>query len=301
VNETERPPIVVPPVVSPPPGESGPPASGPEKGNWLKSLGPVGVFLVAAGKWLVAGLKLLKGAKFLVTGLSMLLSVWVYAQWYGWSFGVGFVLSILVHELGHVFFAWRQGVPVTAPLFIPGMGALIVQKRGAQSAFGEALIGIGGPLFGALAALACWGIYAMTGNGLFLALAYTGFFVNLFNLAPIFPLDGGWITACLSPYVVIVGYVLLIAAAVTGTIRNPMIYILAIMSIPYAWNMIRRGTMDPEGGKVTTGKQRWGMGVAYMALAGFLAWAMGHTHYSDRRLQEHIQKPRAVAMNGERG
>lgn len=261
-----------------------------------KALAPLGALFLAFGKFLLPAFQLLKGAKFLVTGLSMVASIWVYAQMYGYPFAIGFVLSILVHEMGHVFFAWREGVPVTAPLFIPGFGALILQKRSAKSAYAEALIGIGGPLFGTGAALVCWGLHAYTGNGLFLALAFTGFFLNLFNMAPVYPLDGGWIMACLSPYILIGGYVLVIAAAVTGFLNNPLIYLLIIISIPRVWSMIRHGHADPPEAIPTTKRQRMGMGVAYVCLVSFLAWGMAHAHHSDDALKQRVdEQPSRVA------
>lgn len=275
----------------PPPREPGP-VSG-----IAKVLAPLGALFLAFGKFLLPLIQLLKGAKFLVTGLSMVVSVWVYAQMYGYPFAIGFVLSILVHEMGHVYFAWREGVPVTAPLFLPGFGALILQKRSAKSAYAEALIGIGGPLFGTFAALVCWGLFAVTGNGLFLALAFTGFLINLFNMAPVYPLDGGWIMASISPYILIGGYALVFLGAITGFLNNPLIYLLIIISIPRVWSMVRRGHADPAEGIPTTKQQRLGMGIAYVSLTAFLAWGMAHTHHNDRALQERLNdRPSHVAM-----
>ncbi|MGV3616967.1 MAG: site-2 protease family protein [Fimbriimonas sp.] len=284
------------PPVQVPPREKQAETSG-ETAGWRKALAPLAALGFGVWKFLLPAIQLLKGAKFLVTGLSMIVSVWVYAQMHGYPFAIGFVVSILVHEMGHVYFAWREGVPVTAPLFIPGFGALILQKRPAKSAYAEALIGIGGPVFGALAAVACWAIYFITGNDLFLALAFTGFLINLFNMAPVFPLDGGWIMAALSPWVLIGGYVLLITAAVTGFVRNPLIYLIVILAIPHVWSMLKRGTADPHGGVPTTRPQQIGMGVAYVALVGLLAWGMGQTHFSDKRLQERMREPKPLAMS----
>src|SRR5207253_8577684 len=132
-------------------------------GERLKRLGPIGAFLaLVAGKlkWLLALGKFMLPA--LKTGITMLVSIGYYSLLFGWPFAAGFVLCILVHELGHVFVAWRMGVPVSAPLFIPGMGALILQKRWARSAWDEALIGIGGPVAGTAAGLACWALSGVT-------------------------------------------------------------------------------------------------------------------------------------------
>jgi Zn-dependent protease len=179
--------------------------------------------------------------------------------------------------MGHVFVAWRMGVPVSAPVFIPGMGALILQKRRANSPWDVALIGIGGPVAGTLAGLVCLVAFQSTGSRLMLALAYTGFFINLFNLAPIFPLDGGWITGAISPRIWLVGIVGMIVAFATGRIHNPMILILLIMSAPRLWRGLTTGDVTPIGGVPTTPRQRMVMGVAYISLGGLLLWLMAST------------------------
>ncbi len=180
---------------------------GDNKPKWAKKLGPLGtalLFLLAKAKaaltFIIPILKFLKLGKVLLTSGTMLLSVWVYSLLFGWKFALGFVICIFVHEMGHVLAAMAYGVPVSAPVFIPGFGALILQKRGAKSAWIEAIIGIGGPIGGTISALACWAIYATTNNPLFLGLAYVAFFMNLFNMTPMFPLDGGWIVGAISPY-----------------------------------------------------------------------------------------------------
>jgi len=266
-----------PPVLEPPRQEtySNPP---PKSKTKLKGpLGAIGAFLAATWKFILPALKFLKGAKFLLTGLTMMASMWYYSLRFGWWFAFGLVICILIHELGHVLMSWQQGVPVSAPIFIPGLGALIVQKKWAQSALGEALIGIGGPMAGALAALGCWGLYFATGMGIFLGLAFFGFFLNLFNMLPIFPLDGGRIVGAVSPYLWLLGLVALVGMTVTGFIRNPFIWLIVIMSIPHLWDSLKRGTADPLGGQVTTKAQRVMMGVAYLGLSGLLLMGMAST------------------------
>jgi Zn-dependent protease len=263
---------------APPAGEAAPPPH-PGAQDWLKRLGPIGIFLAyLLGKAKYLALVLKFGLPALKTGGSMLISMVVYAQVFGWRFAVGFVLSILAHEMGHVYVAWRMGVPVTAPLFIPGFGALIVQKREARSAWDEALIGIGGPIAGTLAGLVCWAAYLLTRSPLMLALAYTGFLINLFNLAPIFPLDGGWITGAISPRIWLIGIVGMIVLFASGTVHNPFIILLVIMSIPRLWRGLKTGDVTPKGGVPTSPQQRLVMGLAYVTLCGLLVWLMAHTH-----------------------
>jgi Zn-dependent protease len=245
----------------------------------LRRLGPIGVGLAYLfGKLKYFSLALKFGLPALKTGGTMLISMWVYSQLFGWWFAVGFVLSILAHELGHVYVAWRMGVPVTAPIFIPGFGALILQKRRARSAWDEALIGIGGPVAGTLAGLVCLLMYYRTGSQLMLALADTGFFINLFNLAPIFPLDGGWITGAISPRIWLLGIVGMIGAFATGFVRNPLIIILLILSLPRLWRGLKTGDVTPKGGTPTTPQQRITMGLAYVALCGLLVGLMSKPH-----------------------
>jgi Zn-dependent protease len=263
-----------PPVELTPPVVKSPP---PDKGESLRRFGPIGVVLATVLKYVPFLLKF--GLIALKTGGTMLLSIGFYASLYGWWFAVGFVLCILVHELGHVFVAWRLGVPVSAPIFIPGMGALILQKGSARSAWDQALIGIGGPVGGTLAALVCLFAYRVTGSGLMLGLAYTGFFINLFNLAPVYPLDGGRITGAVSPRIWLIGIVGMMAAFLMGYVRNPMILLLLLMSLPQLWRGLTVGDAMLPGAKPTTPEQRITMGIAYVGLAGLLFWLMGYTHH----------------------
>ena len=263
-----------PPVLQPPVrhehGQQPPPSATKSRGP----LGAIGASLLAAFKFILPALK---GAKFLLTGLTMFASMWFYSLRFGWWFALLFVLGILIHELGHVAASAFLGVPVSAPIFLPGVGALIVQKKWAQSAWGEALIGIGGPLGGTLAGMTLWGIYLVTGSGMFLGAAFFTFAINLFNMIPMFPLDGGRIVGAVSPYLWLFGLIALVGMAVTGFVTNPMIWLIVIFSVPHVWSGLKRGTADPVGGQITTTSQRVIMGVAYLALSGFLFVAMSAT------------------------
>lgn len=170
----------------------------------LKNLGvKIVAGLVLLGKF---GLVLFKYAK---TSLSMLFMVVVYSQIFGWPFAVGFVLLIFVHEMGHVIAAKWLGMPVSAPLFIPFMGAFIALKQNPRDAWTEALMAYGGPLAGAIGATVCLAIGLITDNSLFLALAVATFVMNLFNMAPVPPLDGGRICAAVSTWCWLLGIVVL--------------------------------------------------------------------------------------------
>src|SRR6266566_8774576 len=167
-----------------------------------KALGPVAVVGIAIAKFFaklkVVLLPLLKFLPVLLkSGGTMLLMLWVYMQLWGWQFALGFVSLLLVHETGHLIVARKFGLKVGAPVFIPFMGAFIALKEAPRNAWIEAQVGIGGPLLGTAGAAMCDGLYLVSGYALFRALAYTGFLLNLFNLAPFGFLDGGRIVTAL--------------------------------------------------------------------------------------------------------
>jgi Zn-dependent protease len=145
----------------------------------------VGLFLLTKGKLLLFGLS--KGTTF----FSMLAAIGVYWTIYGWKFAIGFVLSIYVHEMGHVAAMARYGLAATAPMFIPGFGALIRMKQHPATPQEEARIGLAGPIWGFAAAAAWFLAYIATDSGYWAALTHVGAMINLFNLMPVWQLDGG--------------------------------------------------------------------------------------------------------------
>lgn len=152
-------------------------------------------------------LSLLKISKIAGPLISMMISVGAYALIYPWGFAVGFVLLLLVHELGHVIAAKRIGLPVSAPLFIPFVGALISMKKQPLDAKTEAYVAFGGPILGTLGATAVFIAAYYMDSPLLYSLAYIGFFLNLINLLPIHPLDGGRIATAVSRWLWLVGLV----------------------------------------------------------------------------------------------
>lgn len=130
--------------------------------------------------------------------LTMLLSVAAYTLIAPLEIALGVILLVLIHELGHVAAARRKGLPVSAPIFIPFIGAVVNMKRNPRDTATEAYIAMGGPLAGTVGATVTLGIGWWTESALFIVLAYVGFLINLLNLIPLFPLDGGKIAASLS-------------------------------------------------------------------------------------------------------
>ncbi|CAG7633168.1 site-2 protease family protein [Paenibacillus allorhizosphaerae] len=178
-----------------------------KKQNPFWYIGAAVMFILAKGKTL---LPLLKFGKVGGALISMLVSIWAYALVFPWGFSIGFVLLLFVHELGHVLAAKRKGLPVTAPVFIPFLGALINMKRHPRDAVTEAYMAYGGPLLGTIGATAVFiAAYAADGeiSKLLYSLAYVGFFLNLINLLPIHPLDGGRIATAVTRWLWLVGLV----------------------------------------------------------------------------------------------
>ena len=163
--------------------------------KWVGALGPVGLIL---WKFKTILLIVLSKGKLLLLGLTKLstlstmgLSLVFYWQIYGWWFAMGFLLSIYVHEIGHVWELRRFGIPASAPMFIPGIGAMVFLKAHPSTVGQDARVGLAGPIWGTTAALFCWVAYGITGNDLWKALARFGAWINLFNLVPVWQLDGG--------------------------------------------------------------------------------------------------------------
>ena len=146
----------------------------------------------------------------LKSGGTMVLMIWVYTMMWGWKFGVGFVLLLLVHECGHLLVAKKFGLKVGAPVFIPFMGAFIALKEAPKNAWIEACVGIGGPMLGSLGALLCNSLGEIFNAPIFLALAWFGYFLNLFNLTPVGMLDGGRIVSAMSRWLWIPGFAVLV-------------------------------------------------------------------------------------------
>ena len=164
------------------------------KARWTKRLGPfapIAFFLLKAKTFLFAILKF----KFL---FSFLAFFGVYWALFGWRFGLGFTLAILIHELGHYVAARRRGLKADLPLFIPGMGAYVRWYHEGVSVETLTAISLSGPLFGLFVALAFLGIASRIDSPLFLALAYAAAFLNLFNLVPVLGLDGAQATYSLN-------------------------------------------------------------------------------------------------------
>ena len=182
--------------------------------------------------------------KLFTTSASMLVSVAAYALIWGWRFAVGFVLLLFVHELGHVIQLRREGIPASAPLFIPFLGAVVSAKSLGGNALAEARVGLAGPVLGTAAALALIPVAEATGSDLIQALAFVGLFLNLFNLLPIVPLDGGRAMAAMAPWMWFVGFAGLVA--LTFARPNPILLLILLFGGMETW---RRWKQRRAGGE----------------------------------------------------
>ena len=190
---------------------------------------------------------------------------------------VGFVLLILFHELGHYAAAKQRNLDVGAPTFIPFVGAWIQLKEQPMDVETEAYVGIAGPVTGTVAAMACYYGAEYTHSQLLLALAYAGVMINLFNLIPLSPLDGGRITAIISPKVWWLGMPMLIGLFVMS--QSPMLLLIAILAIPHVMSTFRGGPHGlPARYYDVPLATRLSYGLYYLGLAAFLGIMSYETH-----------------------
>ena len=221
-------------------------------------------------KFLLLLFTALKFGKLLPAVLTMAISVGVYAMMFGWWYAAGFVALIAIHEMGHYLAARRRGLNVGLPTFIPFVGAWVELKDLPHDAETEAYVGIAGPLLGTVAALGCFYLARNTGSAMLLALAYAGFFLNLFNLIPLAPFDGGRVTAAISPRLWLIGAPLLVALFFYSP--SPLLILMAVLALPNvmkAW----RGLKQPEEQAyyAVSIETRVSYAAVYLGLAAFLA------------------------------
>jgi Zn-dependent protease len=230
----------------------------------------LGVALLAKSKAILVALKGLSAGKFLLSFGSMLAMVAVEAQRSGWLFGLGFVVMILIHELGHGWAMKRAGLRAGYPLFIPFFGAMIALRDQPRNSLVEARIAIAGPVAGTLAALGATALFLLTGSRIYLAVAYSGYFLNLFNLVPMAPLDGGRVAQMFSRRMWVVGLALM--AGLFLLHPSPQLAIIGLFALLHAFS--RRASPPGEAEHEVTPQDRTRMAVNYFGLAAFLTVGM---------------------------
>lgn len=199
--------------------------NGDASGKWrgAAGIGPLLLVLLSKGKLLLLGLTKLG------TLLSMIAFAGVYWALYGWAFALGIVFSIYIHEMGHVITLRRYGIPADPPMFIPGVGAFIRLRRLSITPIQDSRIGLAGPIYGfGAAALALLLAYA-TGSKVWGAIAHFGAVINLFNLIPIWQLDGSRGLASLTR----AQRLLIVSAAAVLWLATsqPMLFLVALAAV----------------------------------------------------------------------
>jgi Zn-dependent protease len=213
--------------------------------------------------------------KVVTTAASMLVSIAAYAWIWGWQFAIGFVVLIFVHEIGHVIELRRQGVPASAPLFIPFLGAVIGMKQLPDDAWKEARVALAGPILGSVGAVAFWVAAELADSELLMALAFVGFFLNLFNLVPIVPLDGGRAVGALHPAIWLLGLLIMVGLLVVSP--NPILILIVIIGGLELWRRWREKDEKPEYYRLSASK-RLTVAIVYIGLIVVLALAVSATH-----------------------
>ncbi|MEA2424865.1 MAG: hypothetical protein QOH13_1275 [Thermoleophilaceae bacterium] len=256
----------------------GPEPQQPEQPRRRRGLGGVAVAAAAVAAKFKAVLLLLPKLKLLTTSGTMLLSVAAYTLFFGLPFAVGFVLLILVHEMGHVIQLRREGVKASAPIFIPFLGAVVGMKEMPKNALAEARVGLAGPVLGTLGAAVPAAIGLATGSHFWLALAFTGFLINLFNLAPVLPLDGGRAMAAMAPWMWFAGFAGMIALTIVWP--NPimiLILLLGGMETWRRWKARKAGSGGNERYYEVPPRARLAVAAVYLGLIAVLVVGMAET------------------------
>jgi len=279
----DRPPSPTPGEYQPPPQFNQPRATATKKPGW-KSAGGFAVaaaLLAAKFKALLVALPILKSLialKFLLSFGTIIASVWVYSLSFGWKMGVVFVLLILVHEMGHWVVIRGYGGAVSLPYFIPGLGAFVAQKSVLDSAEHDAYSALAGPLVGVAATIICWAFGFLMNDPFWTHAAYLGFYINLFNLIPVMPFDGGRVAGVVDSRLWIVGVVIFLAFLIAfhswGPFTIVFLALVGFSTIPRIRDMLR-GVVDPRVAILTPSVRRT-VALAYfgtIVVAGLGAYA----------------------------
>jgi Zn-dependent protease len=247
-----------------------------KRSKWVKAGGGAGAGIL--GILLKFGAAILGGIKYAFaflkfgTVFSALLSFAIYGAAFGWAFGLGIIFLLFLHEMGHVLVLRSKGVPASAPIFIPLMGAFVAMKGMPRNAKDEAEIAIAGPITGTIAALLCLIPFLLgSQSGLWPTLAYFGFFINLFNLIPVSPLDGGRIVGAISRKAWIVGLIVLVGLLFVRF--NLFLLLIVLLSAFTIYQQFRHSAQLQRYYQVPLSTKIF-ISIAYFGLAAFLAVMM---------------------------
>ncbi len=244
------------------------------------ALAAIGALIAKFGVAIKALLVALPNLKLFVTAGTALVSVAAYSIFFGWWFAAGFVVLLFVHEMGHVIALRREGIKASAPMFIPFMGAMITARSLGDNALAEARVGLAGPILGSIGAAAVAVVGELTGSSLLIALAYFGFFINLFNLLPVIPLDGGRAAAAMSPWMWFGGLGVL-AALVFLDPGNPILLIIVLFAAfqtYHRWQQRKTHSLQQAAYYRVAPRHRLIVAAVYVGLIVALVFGMSETH-----------------------
>ncbi len=253
-----------------------PEAAKPKRSGIIAALAVAGAVVLKYLKPLLIGLKFFKLGVVLKTGLTMIVSMWFYALTWGWAYAAVFVLLIFVHEMGHAVALRKFGVKAGAPVFIPFVGAFIALKEMPKDVRVEAWTAIAGPLVGTCGAIVCLALAIATRSVFWLAAAYSGFFLNLFNLIPISPLDGGRVVAAISPKLWIFGFIGVLFLFLHSW--NPILFMILIPAGYNVYNLWKKKDAAQAEYYEVDRKTKIRIALLYFTLLAFLPLAMALTH-----------------------
>ena len=256
------------------------PGDRPRRDSFFRRrIAPLGAAILAFLAKLKTILLFLGQFKLLVTAGTMAVSLVAYATIWSWTFALGFIVLLLVHEMGHVIALRREGIPASAPTFIPFLGAVVSARSLGDDALAEARVGLAGPVLGSIGAGVCLLIWKLTGHDYWRALGFTGLFINLFNLLPVVPLDGGRAMAAMSPWMWCAGFAATVALAVL--FPNPVIIVIAVLAALETWRRLRARRSGDEAEAAyyrVSARGRALVGFTYLALVVLLVLGMHATH-----------------------
>ncbi len=220
--------------------------------------------------------------KFGWLGFTALFSVVVYSLIFGWQFAVGLVALLFVHEMGHAIVMKLKGIPIGGMIFIPLLGAAVIMKQMPKNAKDEAEVGIAGPIAGAIAAMVCLALARENPDTVWAPLAYFGFFINLFNLIPIVPFDGGRVLGAIDRRIWIIGFIGLVAFQIWSWINgNHSLFLLLFVILAASQLWTRRSAPNTPEGRAYYDvpiAERVVLGLAYFGLAAVLVLGMTISH-----------------------
>src|SRR5438034_6630666 len=257
------------------------PNAGSMKRKGLAGLGGIGA---AIGALLLKFPLLSVLLRFGWAGISAIVSIVVYSYIFGWQFAVGLVALFFIHEMGHALVMKLKGIPVGGLIFVPLLGAAVFMRQMPKNARDEAEVGIAGPVAGALASGACLFLAELTPHvpTIWAALAYFGFFINLFNLIPVLPFDGGRVLGAIDRRVWIIGFLGLLAFQIWQWLSGYFsIWLLLFVIMAATQFCARRATANTPAAQAyydVPVSSRIALSIAYFGLAAALVFGMSIAH-----------------------